>query len=509
MLCAISGQPPEEPVVSTKSGHVFEKRLVEKYLAVNGKCPITGEPLTPTDLVPLKGYNKQVKPRVATTTNISSMLQMFQSEWDAVMLESFTLKQQLDTARQELAQTLYRHDAACRVIARLTKERDEARKMLSELRGQVPAGAATAAPEAAEGSPDAQEFPTLSDAIREKIVAKSQELSAGRRKRVISETLKKPEELKEYAVRGSHPVHKASTPGILCVDAHQTRRDGPSVATGGADGDVVLFDPDKGSVAATLSGHSRRVTAVKFHPTEAAVLSASADRTARVWTAKADGGYEAAQVLRGHEAEVVGLSVHVTGDYVATASLDRTWAMWDVRTGALVTRSRESASAPRAVAMHPDGLLLATAGADSVVRVWELKTQPAVVASFEGHKGAVSSLSFSENGFFLASGSEDGTAKIWDLRKLKVSQTFSPSADTSAAVSAVAFDWSGQYLGVAAATEIAVYHRTKTFDVVRTFAEHTKPVTGVSFGPDASFIASTSMDRNLKIFAAPSTDMES
>ena len=41
MFCSISGEVPTQPVVSTKSGHVFEKRLIEKYLADEGKCPVT------------------------------------------------------------------------------------------------------------------------------------------------------------------------------------------------------------------------------------------------------------------------------------------------------------------------------------------------------------------------------------------------------------------------------------------------------------------------------------
>lgn len=31
---AVSGSPPEEPVVSTKTGHLYERRLIEKALAV-------------------------------------------------------------------------------------------------------------------------------------------------------------------------------------------------------------------------------------------------------------------------------------------------------------------------------------------------------------------------------------------------------------------------------------------------------------------------------------------
>ena len=54
------------------------------------------------------------------------MLSLFQSEWDAVMLQSYQLKQQLDASRQELAAALYQYDAATRLIARLVRERDDA-----------------------------------------------------------------------------------------------------------------------------------------------------------------------------------------------------------------------------------------------------------------------------------------------------------------------------------------------------------------------------------------------
>jgi pre-mRNA-processing factor 19 len=57
-----------------------------------------------------------------------------QNEWDEVMSEVFTLRQHLESTRQELSQALYQHDAACRVIARLMVERDEARSMVANVR---------------------------------------------------------------------------------------------------------------------------------------------------------------------------------------------------------------------------------------------------------------------------------------------------------------------------------------------------------------------------------------
>lgn len=127
-----------------KPGNVFEKHLLESYLAENQSDPITNEPATVEDYIELKGplpifqesyllVPDVARPRPANLTSLPSLLQVFQSEWDAIALETFTLRKQLLETRQELSTALYQHDAACRVIIRLQKERDEAREALAKV----------------------------------------------------------------------------------------------------------------------------------------------------------------------------------------------------------------------------------------------------------------------------------------------------------------------------------------------------------------------------------------
>ncbi len=47
------------------------------------------------------------------------------------------------------------------------------------------------------------------------------------------------------------------------------------------------------------------------------------------------------------------------------------------------------------------------------------------VAKFEGHKGAVTGLSFSENGYYLSTSGADGV-HLWDLRKLRNFKNLTP-----------------------------------------------------------------------------------
>ncbi|KAL0235708.1 hypothetical protein GEMRC1_002290 [Eukaryota sp. GEM-RC1] len=123
MFCSISNTIPKHPVVSP-TGYVFERELVLKYLDETGqRCPITNTSLSPNDLIELKSATL-TEPRQPDTMSIPGLLGHLHSEWEALILETHSLRLSLATAREELKEAEFKNQQSQKVIQDLMSERD-------------------------------------------------------------------------------------------------------------------------------------------------------------------------------------------------------------------------------------------------------------------------------------------------------------------------------------------------------------------------------------------------
>lgn len=231
------------------------------------------------------------------------LLFIHQNEWDDLMLEIFNLKHQLETTRQELAHSLYRNDAANRVIARLMKERDEALTLASSA-STNPISEKQAMDIENESSSKAQSVATATDSTSNKLEQgftkkildelndKCKSLSSKRKGRKAPPSLTSKESISEFNQIASYSPHKSDSKTQISCLAHRhnfpdvfqgTNTTLSTTLSGGSDRQVILLNTENGEILAKLTGHSDAVNAVSYHTADSATLfSASSDKTVKV-----------------------------------------------------------------------------------------------------------------------------------------------------------------------------------------------------------------------------------
>lgn len=459
-----------------------------------------------------------MRPKAAQQQGIQAMLTQFQSEWDAVMLEVFTLKQQLNASQQELAQSLYQQDAACRVIARLSKEN-------TELKSQIASGAVQVARSGSNGgSMDVDSSNTgvgassgavgytLSAELVKKMTESVKELSTARASRQIPPTTATRDKVAAYAETSHLAPHKTGATVSLDISSKSSL-----LVSGGHDKSVVLIDGATSQKVAQLTGHKKPLVGAKIvsssSSTASRIVSLASDSEMIIWDSASKGDAFALTSKISLTKETSSDASEMSFDVHPCASLaivthGASYTAVELDSQQTHTQSpKQTVSGILSVSIHPDGEIMALGCKDGNIQVHNVFSGEHM-ATFTGHSGAVSALTFSENGYMLASIAADATLRTWDLEQ--ISQI--SCVHLGSTPSALAFDLSGRFLATSVAPasnsathEIRVF-LSKAADLIATFALSAKhdakasPVAAIRFGPNASYIA-FSQDRNVKFWS--------
>lgn len=312
--------------------------------------------------------------------------------------------------------------------------------------------------------------------------------------------------------------------------------DGKLLATGEQNGKIKLIDLASRQIVRTLAGHTAPVTALSFTPDTAQLVSASKDKSWRVWRV-ADG---AALARVDTPAEINSAALLMKGGQLATggqdnllriwslagidspalpattapitalaSSVDKKWLALASADGKVVLFDVMQKAAARTLEAHPGGVIqvafnaannrLTTVGADGKVRVWDPATGQNLIQVSTGTV-QLSAASINPAGNQLAAGAVDGTVRSW---KLDVPEARALAGDNGIATAVGAVSHDRKLLataGVVDGKQVVVLREIASGNVVRHFAGHEAPITSVAFSLDGTRLISGSEDKTARVW---------
>lgn len=285
----------------------------------------------------------------------------------------------------------------------------------------------------------------------------------------------------------------------------------------------------------SLTGHRDWIQAVTFAPSGGRVVTASTDRTVRIWDAESGAALAVIKPL--HTVNAIDYSPD--GRTLATVGADGILQLWDATSGAAGARleggsyplfavafSRDGRSVSaggkdravfvwslanssrrafeghagdvNALAFAPDGKLLASASADRSVRLWDTASGQEI-ATLSGHKSTVLSLAFSPDGRWLASGDAGDVVRLWDVRSQAHVRTLT---DAKQAIMALAFARDSSWLAAGSADNSVYIYEVESGNLLHTLSGHTGYVQAIAVSPDGRWLASGSRDQSVRLWHA-------
>jgi WD40 repeat protein len=218
---------------------------------------------------------------------------------------------------------------------------------------------------------------------------------------------------------------------VLCLTSSA---DGKKLAAGGCDRLVRVWERDSpaGSLAGaagfklgqTIENHADWVFGVAFAPDGKHLMTASRDKTAKVWDLATK---ESVLTFPDHQNTVYSVAVKADAKVGYSVGEDNQLRTWNTQGEGKQIRATGGHAKPIfKVILHPKQPLLMTCSADNTVRIWNADNG-AEVRNLSGHTDWVYALALSPDGNLLASGSWNGEVKIWKVADGSLVKSFNGS----------------------------------------------------------------------------------
>src|SRR6266576_2259605 len=286
------------------------------------------------------------------------------------------------------------------------------------------------------------------------------------------------------------------------INSAQFSPEGQRVVTASTDKTARVWDASSGKPVGEPMKHELPVNSAQFSMDGQRVVTASTDKTARVWDASS--GKSLGEPMK-HEERVNSARFSPDGQWVVTASADGTARVWDATSGKPVGKPMQHGGVPfggvLSAQFSPDGRQIVTASADMTARVWDAASGRAVGEPMK-HENGVVSAQFSPDGQRIVTASVDGTARLWDAANSKpVSETMKHESGVSSAQ----FSPDGQRVITASAdTTARVWDVAGSRPIGQPPMTHEDWVSSAEFSPDGKYVVTASRDNTARVWNAAS-----
>ncbi len=298
-------------------------------------------------------------------------------------------------------------------------------------------------------------------------------------------------------------LHRLCHLELLTLQGHTSRvtfasfsPDGRRIVTASWDKTAKVWDAVTGAELLTLKGHSGYLHSASFSPDGARIVTASEDKTAKVWDAET--GAELL-TLKGHTGMLTSASFSPDGGRIVTASYDKTAKVWDAKNGSELRTLTAHEECVYSASFSPDGGRIVTAGQDDTAKVWDANTG-AELLTLDGHTNFVLFASFSPDGGRIVTASGDKTAKVWDAET--GAELLTLASDTRAIMKSASFSPDGERIVTARGDKTAKVWDAETGAELLTFKGNASYMHFASFSPDGTRIVTASADNTAKVWDA-------